>query len=69
MSPTKLEPIFRPIEYEVDVEARRGRFRVPDLVETVGEPIRNPITGAEHRARIDLVNEIIDELAAEGRWI
>jgi hypothetical protein len=54
MSPTKLHPLFQPIEYEVDVEARRGRFRVPGIVETVGEPIRNPVTGAEHRARIDL---------------
>ena len=54
MCPTKLEPLFRPIEFEVDVEARRGHFRVPGIVETVGEPIRNPVTGAEHRARIDL---------------
>jgi hypothetical protein len=54
MSPTKLEPLFLPIEYEVDVEARRGRFHVPGIVETVGEPIRNPVTGTEHRARIDL---------------
>lgn len=54
MSPNKLEPLFRPIEYEVDVEARQGRFRVAGIIETVGEPIRNPATGAEHRARIDL---------------
>ena len=54
MSPNKLEPLFRPIEYEVDVEARKGRFRVPGIIETTGEPIRNPVTGAEHRARIDL---------------
>ncbi|HEX5455520.1 MAG TPA: DUF1326 domain-containing protein [Stellaceae bacterium] len=56
MSPNKLEPLFRAIEYEVDVEARRGRFRVAGIVETTGEPIRNPVTGAEHRARIDLPN-------------
>ena len=55
MSPKKLEPLFRPIEYEVDVDARRGRFRVPGIVETIGEPIRNPVTGAEHRVRIDLM--------------
>ena len=54
MSPNKLEPLSRPIEYQVDVEARRGRFSVPGIVETVGEPIKNPVTGAEHRARIDL---------------
>ena len=54
MCPNKLETLFRPIEFDVDVEARRGRFSVPGIVETVGEPIRNPVTGAEHRARIDL---------------
>jgi hypothetical protein len=54
MSPNKLQPLYAPIEFAVDVEARRGRFSVPGVVETVGEPIRNPVTGAEHRARIDL---------------
>ena len=54
MAPHKLEPLFRPIEFDVDVEARRGRFRVPGIIETAGEPIRNPVTGGEHRVRIDL---------------
>jgi hypothetical protein len=54
MCPTKLDPLFLPIEYEVDVDARRGSFHVPGIIETVGEPITNPVTGAEHRARIDL---------------
>jgi hypothetical protein len=27
---------------------------VPGLIEASGEPIRNPVTGAEHRARIEL---------------
>jgi hypothetical protein len=44
--------LVRPIEVEIDVEARRGRFRVRGIVESVGEPIRNPVTGAEHRVRI-----------------
>jgi hypothetical protein len=54
MAPNKLEPLFRPIEYEVDIEARRGRVRVSGIVEMTGEPIRNPVSGAEHRVRIDL---------------
>ena len=41
-------------KYRAVLDARRGRFRVPGIVETVGEPIRNLVTGAEHRARIDL---------------
>jgi hypothetical protein len=56
MCPTKLEPLFEPIEFEVDVDARRAHLRVPGIIETVGEPIRNPVTGIEHRARIDLPN-------------
>ena len=66
MCPTKLEPLFRAIEFEVDVEARRGHFRVPGIVETVGEPIRNPVTGAEHRARIDLPGGFEYRLAEMG---
>jgi hypothetical protein len=27
---------------------------VPGILELTGEPIRNPVTGAEHRVRIDL---------------
>ncbi len=48
------DPDFAPIEIEVDVEARTGRISVPRLVEGRGEPIRNPVTGQPHRARIDL---------------
>jgi hypothetical protein len=66
MSPNKLEPLFQPIEYEVDVDARHGRFRVPGIVETVGEPIRNPVTGAEYRARIDLPHGFSYRLAEMG---
>src|SRR5262249_52825646 len=54
MCPHRLPPLFRPIELDVNVDARRGHFRVPGIVETTGEPIRNPVTGAEHRVRIDL---------------
>jgi len=54
MSPNKLPPLFMPIDFEIDVEARRARLNIPGLLETMGEPIRNPVTGAEHRARIEL---------------
>jgi hypothetical protein len=48
------EPAFAAIEMSVDVTARRGRVSVPALVDMAAEPIRNPVTGAEHRARIEL---------------
>jgi hypothetical protein len=36
------------------------------LVETHGEPIKNPVTGAEHRARIDMLEGFEYELAEIG---
>jgi hypothetical protein len=54
MCPTKLPPLFAPIRLEIDVDARKGQLMVSGVVEASGEPIRNPVTGAEHRARIDL---------------
>jgi hypothetical protein len=53
MSPDKHPPVFHPIVFDVDVDARRARVEVPGLVLSTGEPIRNPITDAEHRVRID----------------
>lgn len=66
MCPTKLEPLFTPIEFEVDVDARRARLVVPGILESSGEPIRNPVTGAEHRARIDLPHGFEYRLAEIG---
>ena len=50
----QLETLYRPIDFEVNVEKRMGRMRIPDIADMSGEPIRNPVTGAEHRVRIDL---------------
>lgn len=60
------DPIVANIDFTVDVEARKGRYSVPGLVESNGEPIRNPITGAETRARIDLPNGFEYEIAEIG---
>lgn len=54
MCSTYHEPLFMPIELELDMDKRTARVRVPGLVETAVEPLRNQVTGAEHRARIDL---------------
>ena len=48
------DPVFTHIDFEVDVDARRGRLHIADYVEMVGEPIRNKITGKETRAQIVL---------------
>jgi hypothetical protein len=47
-------PLFEPIEFEIDLQGRTGRFTVPGLIEARGEPIRNPVTGRPHRARVVL---------------
>jgi len=60
------DPIFTTIEYAVDVDARRGRVRAEGVFELDGEPIRNPVTGQEHRARIDLPHGFEYELAEMG---
>ncbi len=60
------EPAFEPIEMEVDVEARVGRVFVKGLAESKGEPIRNPVTGDTHRARIDLTDGFEYSIAEMG---
>ncbi len=50
------EPVFTDIEFEVDVDERRGRLRIDGYVEMTGEPIRNKVSGEELRAQIVLPN-------------
>lgn len=54
--PNVIEPVVRPITLEVDRERRRGVIRIPEIAESRTEPIQNPVTGQEHRARIVLPN-------------
>lgn len=49
-----LDPLFVPIQFETDRERRVATLSVPGLGEFRAEPIRNPVTGEEHRARIQL---------------
>lgn len=67
MCSNKLEPLVRPIELDVDITARRGRTKVPGCFETRGEPILNPVTGKEHRVRIDLPHGFEYAIAEIGR--
>ena len=61
------DPIFAPIELAVDVDARTARLRVPGLIEGRGEPLVNPVTGEEHRARINLPEGFEYEVCEVGR--
>jgi hypothetical protein len=61
------DPVFADIEFEVDVDARRARLKVADVVEGRGAPIVNPVTGNEHRARFDMPNGFEFARAEAGR--
>lgn len=59
-------PQFVPIEFEVDVDGRRGRMKILGHVDMVGEPIKSPVDGREIRARIDLPDGFEYEIAEIG---
>jgi len=63
---TMHEPVFAPIDFEVDVDGRRGRLSIDGYVEMNGEPIRNPVTGAESRPQIVLPDGFEYEVANIG---
>jgi hypothetical protein len=47
-------PVFTRIDLELDVDGRKGRIFVQDYIDSVGEPIRNKVSGEESRAQIVL---------------
>ena len=66
MCSTILDSLSKPIDFEVDVDGRTGRLSIPGVVETRGEPIKNPVTGAVHRVRIDMPDGFEYSLAEIG---
>ena len=66
MCPNKLEPLFETIDLTIDIDARQAKFVVPGVIESVGEAIRNRVTGKEHRVRIDLPHGFEYRLAEIG---
>jgi hypothetical protein len=59
-------PIFKPIEFDVNIERRRARIEIAGILESTARPIRSPATGDEHRVRINLPNGIEFDLAEIG---
>ncbi|MBI2936220.1 MAG: DUF1326 domain-containing protein [Chloroflexi bacterium] len=52
---SKLEkPQFTPIDFQFDLKKRRARVGVSGAFETLSEPVKNPVTGKEHRAYVSL---------------
>jgi len=54
MSPNKLEPLVKAIAFTYDQERRQALVTVQEIGELRAEPIKNPVTGEELRARIVL---------------
>ena len=54
MTTIRHETLYLPITIESDIDARRGRVVVDGVFDLNVEPIMNPVTGAEHRARIEI---------------
>lgn len=48
------DPVFADIDFAVDIDRRRAHLKVAGYIEQRGEPILNPVTGAEHRVRIEI---------------
>ena len=66
MSDTIHDTLFKPIDFEVDIEGRTARAVIPGVLESTGSPIRPPHSDGEHRVRIDIPNGIEFELAEMG---
>ncbi|MGN6318479.1 DUF1326 domain-containing protein [Trinickia sp.] len=60
------DPISTRIDFDADVDARRGRIHVAGVFDLTGEPLRNPVTGEAHRVRIDLPHGFEFEIAEIG---
>jgi hypothetical protein len=56
MCDTIHDPIYTKIDYDVDMNARTARCEAVGVASGRGEPIRNPVTGAEHRVGIVVPN-------------
>jgi hypothetical protein len=59
-------PLFKRIEFDVDIERRKARIAIPDMLESTARPIISPATGDEHHVRINLPNGIEYDLAEIG---
>ena len=48
------DPVFAPFQWQFDMAGRRARLTVPGVLDTQVEPIKNPVTGADHRIQVNM---------------
>jgi hypothetical protein len=58
MSETVHPALFKPIRFEADIEARTASVSIPSILTSTGRPIKSPVTGQDHRVRIDIPSGI-----------
>jgi hypothetical protein len=56
VAPNQMETLTAPIAVETNRETRVASISIPGIAEARIEPIKNPVSGEEHRARISLPN-------------
>lgn len=66
MSDTVHTTLFKPIEFEVNIEARDAQAKIPGVLKSTGRPIRPPHGEGEHRVRIDIPDGIEFTIAEIG---
>ncbi|HTO70049.1 MAG TPA: DUF1326 domain-containing protein [Myxococcota bacterium] len=49
-----LPTLVKPIDLSIDLAQATARVRVPGVIDAEAHPIKNPVTGAPHRVRIQL---------------
>jgi hypothetical protein len=58
--------LYKPIEFEMDIESRTAQVVIPGILESTGRPIRSPHSNKEHRVQISITRGIEFELAEMG---
>ncbi len=67
---TKVEaPQFVSIDFEFDLKQRRARMSIEHVLETMTEPIKNPVTGEEHRIQVCMPEGFEYKLAEIGNAV
>ena len=57
---------YKPIRFEIDIDARKAKASIPGVLEAEGRPIKSPATGQDHRVRINMPRGIEFDIAEIG---
>jgi hypothetical protein len=67
---TKVEAAqFVSIDFAFDLQQRRARMSIEHVLETLTEPIKNPVTGEEHRIQVCMPEGFEYKLAEIGNAV